>query len=49
MSRLEEFQGGVWMMVDIDTDRIRSNVLRLNIPLPDPLAVASILTSSSTL
>ncbi len=37
LSRLEEFQGGVWMMVDIDTTRIRPKALRLNISLPEPL------------
>ncbi|MBF0308909.1 MAG: type II toxin-antitoxin system HicB family antitoxin [Magnetococcales bacterium] len=37
LTRLEEFQGGVWMMVDIDTTRIRPKALRLNISLPEPL------------
>lgn len=37
LSRLEEFQGGVWMMVDVDTTRIRPKVLRLNVSLPEPL------------
>ncbi|MBF0626497.1 MAG: type II toxin-antitoxin system HicB family antitoxin [Magnetococcales bacterium] len=35
--KLEEFQGGVWMMVDVDTARIRPKALRLNISLPEPL------------
>ncbi|MEO5370759.1 MAG: type II toxin-antitoxin system HicB family antitoxin [Magnetococcus sp. DMHC-1] len=37
LTRMEEFQGGVWIMVDIDTTRIRPKALRLNISLPEPL------------
>ncbi|MBF0614289.1 MAG: type II toxin-antitoxin system HicB family antitoxin [Magnetococcales bacterium] len=34
---LEEFQGGGWMMIDIDLSRVRPKALRLNISLPEPL------------
>ncbi|MBF0284867.1 MAG: type II toxin-antitoxin system HicB family antitoxin [Magnetococcales bacterium] len=37
LTRREAFQGGVWMMVDIDTARIRPKAQRLNISLPEPL------------
>ncbi|MBF0178516.1 MAG: type II toxin-antitoxin system HicB family antitoxin [Magnetococcales bacterium] len=37
LTPLEEYQGGVWMLVDIDTARIRPKALRLNILLPEPL------------
>ncbi|MBF0296777.1 MAG: type II toxin-antitoxin system HicB family antitoxin [Magnetococcales bacterium] len=37
LTPLEEYQGGVWMLVDIDTARIRPKALRLNISLPEPL------------
>ncbi|MBF0425861.1 MAG: type II toxin-antitoxin system HicB family antitoxin [Magnetococcales bacterium] len=33
----EEFKGGVWMLVDIDTARIRPKSLRINVSLPEPL------------
>jgi predicted RNase H-like HicB family nuclease len=32
-----EYQGGVWMMVDIDLARIRPKAVRINISLPDLL------------
>ncbi|MEO5346592.1 MAG: type II toxin-antitoxin system HicB family antitoxin [Magnetococcus sp. YQC-9] len=37
LTPLEEYQGGVWMLVEIDTARIRPKALRLNISLPEPL------------
>ena len=33
----EGFQGGVWMLVEIDTTRIRPKSLRINVSLPEPL------------
>lgn len=32
-----EYEGGVWMMVDIDLARIRPKSVRINISLPDSL------------
>jgi predicted RNase H-like HicB family nuclease len=32
-----EYEGGVWMMVDIDLARIRPKAVRLNVSLPDSL------------
>jgi len=32
-----DYQGGVWMMVDIDVSRIRPRAIRLNISLPETL------------
>jgi len=32
-----DYQGGIWMMVDIDLARIRPRAVRLNISLPEPL------------
>jgi predicted RNase H-like HicB family nuclease len=32
-----EYEGGVWMMVDIDLARIQPKAVRLNISLPDSL------------
>jgi len=32
-----DYQGGGWMMVDIDVSRIRPRAVRLNISLPEPL------------
>ncbi len=33
----EEYQGGFWMMVDVDLSRVRSRAVRLNISLPENL------------
>ena len=33
----ERFQGGYWMLIDIDAKRIHSQPMRLNISLPDNL------------
>lgn len=35
--RMEEFQGGVWMMVEIDLAFTHSSELQLSISLPEPL------------
>ncbi len=32
-----EYEGGVWMMVDIDWSRVRPKAVRLNISLPESL------------
>ncbi|ADE13806.1 protein of unknown function UPF0150 [Nitrosococcus halophilus Nc 4] len=32
-----EFEGGVWMMVDIDFSRVRPKAVRINISLPEAL------------
>lgn len=33
----EDYQGGFWMMVDIDLSKVRSKAMRLNITLPERL------------
>ena len=33
-----DYQGGVWMLVEIDTGRIRPKSVRLNISVPETLA-----------
>lgn len=33
----EDYQGGFWMMVDIDLSKVRSKAVRLNITLPERL------------
>lgn len=33
----EDFQGGFWMMVDIDLSKVRTKAVRLNISLPEEL------------
>ncbi|GAB0058691.1 hypothetical protein SIID45300_03045 [Candidatus Magnetaquicoccaceae bacterium FCR-1] len=37
LTQRDEYQDGIWMLVDIDTSRIRPKALRLNISLPEPL------------
>jgi predicted RNase H-like HicB family nuclease len=32
-----EYQGGVWLLVDVDLARVRPKAVRLNISLPEPL------------
>jgi len=32
-----DYQGGVWMLVEIDPARVRPRAVRLNISLPEPL------------
>ena len=32
-----EYQGGVWLLVDVDLVRVRPKAVRLNISLPEPL------------
>jgi len=34
---LDDYQGGFWMMLDVDLSRIRPRAVRLNISLPEPL------------
>ena len=33
----EDYQGGFWMMIDIDLSKVRSKAVRLNITLPESL------------
>ncbi len=33
----EDYQGGFWMVVDIDLNKVRSKAMRLNISLPEGL------------
>lgn len=32
-----DYQGGIWMMVDIDTGKLRTKSVRLNVSLPEGL------------
>jgi hypothetical protein len=32
-----DYQGGIWMMVDIDTSKLRTKSVRLNVSLPEGL------------
>lgn len=32
-----EYEGGIWMLVDLDLARIRPKAVRINISLPEPL------------
>ncbi len=37
LARKPEYQGGIWMLVDIDLSKINSKAVRLNISLPERL------------
>lgn len=37
VARRGEYEGGIWMLVDIDLARIRPKTVHLNISLPEPL------------
>lgn len=37
LAGLPDYQGGVWLLVDVDLTRVRPKAVRLNISLPQPL------------
>ena len=37
LARQEEYQGGVWMMLEIDTSSINSKAVCVNVTFPEPL------------